>query len=469
MNLDGSDATLSPDESHLILSECDQFRSSCDAGTPLSITSLVNGTSEPVRGHLLRSLIRLDCDYRKGQGRSVAPADYATEFPDDRTLIESVFTEMESTVAADAKLVRMTHGYRLVEQIGAGVYGKVWRAEAPGGIQVAIKIVNWSSGDKLKEYELRALELMKRLKHPFLAQIHAYWLEANQLHIVMDLADETLADLLKQVRERGERGLPHDDLLKYFRECADALDYLHSEDVLHRDVKPENILLFNNHAKLGDFGLARLLEEDVRATTVGTPPFMAPEVWEGRMIFASDQYSLAATYVEMLQGAPLFSANSVLQLMRMHANEPPDLSGVPNSERGAVKKALSKRPEHRYPSCAAFVAALARQPSSFPWRMVAALFCCVFVVLLGGFAAWKMLGLGDAQPTLMAERKITVRAGDNSRLSIMLEQGGVLQREDLSIAWEPERSGDDWELTTSDGSVAIEFHPGLNAPPGRHA
>src|SRR5262245_12560605 len=167
-------------------------------------------------------------------------------------------------------------GYQLIESIGQGSYGQVWKAEAPGGVEVAVKVINWRVNRKMSQQELQAMELMKRLRHTFLLQIQAYWQLKEQLVIVTELADCSLYERLQQCQsidgheeesngngdESNKVGVPYTELVGYIGEAAEALDYLHTQSVLHRDVKPGNILLLRGHAKVADFGLARLLESN---------------------------------------------------------------------------------------------------------------------------------------------------------------------------------------------------------------
>jgi serine/threonine protein kinase len=260
-------------------------------------------------------------------------------------------------------------GYKLIQRIGAGTFGEVWRAEAPGGVEVAIKIIFRPISDQEVKRELAALDLLKRLRHPYLLQTQAYWLADERLHIAMELGDCSLRDRVREAQKTGEAGIPLDELLRYFHESAEALDFLHSERVLHRDVKPENILLMKRHAKVADFGLARLLQPDrasVSASGAGTPRYMAPEVWHNRVNPASDQYSLALTYLELRLGRHLKEGGNMMDWMFFHLQETPDLSAFGHDEREVLLRALSKEPTNRFPSCTAMAEELATAAKHSP-------------------------------------------------------------------------------------------------------
>jgi hypothetical protein len=254
-------------------------------------------------------------------------------------------------------------GYKLLERLNRGSFGDVWRAEALGGIEVAVKIIFGSVAENQAQRELNALESIKRFRHPFLLPIHAFWQMEDRLIIAMELADGSLRDLVGG-KTNAKGCLSADELLGYLREAAEALDYLHGQRVLHRDIKPENILVLQGHAKVADFDLARVVEQTrglISASDCGTPAYAAPEVfWRGKVGARSDQYSLAVTYAELRLGRPLFSSRSWYQLMNDHLRRAPDLAPLLEAEQRVLLRALAKEPEERYPTCREFIRNLER-------------------------------------------------------------------------------------------------------------
>jgi serine/threonine protein kinase len=267
-------------------------------------------------------------------------------------------------VPKHSRLLSIGGGYRLLNRVSGGAFGEVWRAEAPGGVEVAIKIITGSIDQKEAQRELQAVELIKRLRHPFLLSLHAFWQLEDQLVIAMELADRSLRDCLEEHRKEQRSGVPPEELLGYMREAADALDFLHARNVLHRDIKPENILLVGDHIKVADFGLARVVEQSRRliaASDCGTPAYTAPEVfWQGKVSATSDQYSLAAVYAELRLNRPLFLSRNLFQLMRDHLQRAPELLPLLEAEQRVLKQALAKDPSERFKTCREFVLALER-------------------------------------------------------------------------------------------------------------
>jgi serine/threonine protein kinase len=262
----------------------------------------------------------------------------------------------------DSGVLPVGGGYQLIKRIGTGGFGEVWRAEAPGGVEVAIKIIFRPLDHEDAQRELQSLEVIKRLRHPFLLQTQAYWALEDRLLIVMELADGSLRDRLKERRQAGAAGLPRAELLTCFGEAAEALDFLHSQKVLHRDIKPENLLLLQGHIKIADFGLARVQEATRRSITAsgcGTPAFMAPEVWRGKFNERSDLYSLAVTYAELRLDRRLFTGD-LMKVMIDQIETMPDLAPLPAAEQQVLHRALAKDPNQRYANGREFVRALER-------------------------------------------------------------------------------------------------------------
>jgi serine/threonine protein kinase len=254
-------------------------------------------------------------------------------------------------------------GYKMISPLGHGGFGGIWRAEGPGGVEVAIKISPHHAGT---QRELEALELVKRLRHPALIGIYSFWSSEDRLLVVMELADGNLRDRLQECVTAGMSGIPPGELLTYVRETAEVLDYMHSHGVLHRDVKPASILLLQGQVKLANVDLACVLGTSTGGTICGTPAYMAPEAWRGQSSPQSDQYSLACTYVELLVGHSLFPTRDLMPLMLAHQEQQPNLSELPEDERQVLVRALAKEPERRYPNCLAFVEDLRRAVLSEP-------------------------------------------------------------------------------------------------------
>jgi serine/threonine protein kinase len=263
-------------------------------------------------------------------------------------------------------------GYRLLEPLGAGGFGEVWKCEVPGGLHKAIKFVKGASTPDGQNnatrdsaaLEFQAIQRVKTVRHPFLLSIERVEILGGEMVLVMELADRSLAERFAECQAAGQPGIGRDELLAYMMEAAEVLDVMNIKHGLqHLDIKPANLFIVGNHLKVADFGLVNSLEE---LQTDGppnqldglTPLYVAPETLLGKTSRHSDQYSLAIVYQELLTGTFPFSGDRPRKLMMAHLMGEPDLSGLPEVDRPLVARALAKDPHRRFPSCLHFIQAL---------------------------------------------------------------------------------------------------------------
>jgi serine/threonine protein kinase len=257
-------------------------------------------------------------------------------------------------------------GYRLIEPLGSGGFGEVWKCEAPGGLLKAIKFVQGSlnalDANPPAEEELRAIQRVKAIRHPFILSMERVEVVDNELVIVLELADRNLADALRTEQQGGRVGIPRETLLAYLREAAEALDVMNAcHGLQHLDVKPQNLFLISNHVKVGDFGLVNNFacgRPHAPALGAITPLYASPEVFQGSVSPHSDQYSLAIVYQQLLTGTLPFKGKNGRQLLMQHVQGQPELQALPAGDREVVARALSKAPGERFASCSDFVQAL---------------------------------------------------------------------------------------------------------------
>jgi serine/threonine protein kinase/tetratricopeptide (TPR) repeat protein len=265
--------------------------------------------------------------------------------------------------------------YTLEHELGHGGMATVYlaqdvRHERP----VALKVLDSERSLLLGAERFdREIKVLARLRHPFVLPLHDSGDAAGALYFVMPYVDgESL-----RARFTRESTLPVNDVVAIARQIADALDYAHGEGVIHRDVKPENILLSRHgHAMLADFGIARgaLLASGAPATspgltldgtTIGTADYMSPEqaLGETDIDGRSDVYSLGCVVYEALAGRPPFTGPNAFSIIAQHITKvAPELSenlgGLSPSLIRAVARALEKKPDDRFATATAFVQAL---------------------------------------------------------------------------------------------------------------
>jgi serine/threonine protein kinase len=273
-------------------------------------------------------------------------------------------------------------GFSIQRLLGAGGMGEVYLAKHPRlPRQDALKIL---SMDATNDKEFRArfnreADLAATLWHPHIVGVHDRGEYDGRLWISMDYVEGT--DARHLLEQRYPKGMPYDDVVEIVTAVAEALDFAHERRLLHRDVKPANILVTTpsggarRRVLLTDFGIARETDDTSGLTeanmAIGTVTYAAPEQLTSRSIDGRvDQYALAATAYHLLTGTPLFSNSNRAIVVGNHLNTPPPKLSEhrPDLARldAVMAKALAKNPDDRYPCCLDFAHALAGQPAVQP-------------------------------------------------------------------------------------------------------
>lgn len=251
--------------------------------------------------------------------------------------------------------------YRVKSELGRGGMGAVYLAEQPGlGREVAIKELIQAADPVLLKRFLQEAQVMARTSHPNLVQVHDMELQGSTNYLVMEFVrGRSLRDWMNQDQ------IPPPQVFAVMHGVLQALDYAHRHSIVHRDMKPENVLLSDEgQVKVADFGIARLTDDSgvggtatKTGTTVGTPQYMSPEqVASSKVDGRSDLYSAGIVFYELVAGQPPFTATEAdgpFTLMAKHVQAPPKPPSVfrpglnPELEH-VILKALAKRPEDRY-------------------------------------------------------------------------------------------------------------------------
>ncbi len=259
--------------------------------------------------------------------------------------------------------------YKILGEIGRGGCGIVYRALDPSiGRMIAIKTIlaktETSAGRESRERFRREARSAGNLSHPNIVTVHDFSDTGDPMFIAMEFVEgRTLAEAM------SKGPLPLEFVLGVLRSAADALDYAHAHNIVHRDVKPANFLITTNgRLKITDFGIAKILDSNEGLTStgvvVGTAQYMSPEqISETQITGRSDQFSLAVIAYEMLAGVKPFQGNSWASVI--HAiimAEPPPITKyrdtLGDGVNAVLRKALSKDPQSRYATCTEFCTAL---------------------------------------------------------------------------------------------------------------
>jgi serine/threonine protein kinase len=281
--------------------------------------------------------------------------------------------------------------FRLERLLGRGGMGEAWKAfDQVANRQVVVKFVPKEVQNVKRAVEMvrASFQRIHSLQHQHICPVYSLSHDAEHgLFVVMKYVDGVTLDEYRRRRIEKYGGVPTNELLDILWTIAKTLDYAHAKRVIHRDIKPQNIMVSREDGiQIIDFGLA----EEIRASmvevsetvvmgVVGTRPYMAPEQWRGRFQDArTDQYAFAATAYEMLAGMPPFHSNDVAILREcVLRDRPKKISGIPDYMNDAILRGLAKKRSERFESCKDLVKAMTERPhqkkgsSTFPGVLAA--------------------------------------------------------------------------------------------------
>lgn len=259
---------------------------------------------------------------------------------------------------------RIIHGYKIISRLNEGGMGTVYLAEHELlHTKAVIKIMldKWQDNEQLKERFIREARILSQLNHPNVVRLINFDIHPELGYVIIMEYVEGIA-LSKLLQEQGRNGLNFDRVRMIFNGLLDAFDYAHSKGIVHRDIKPDNIMITSDNIPVVlDFGIAKIAESDLTniSQVLGTPSYMSPEQVTGAKTIdqRSDIYSLGIILYMMLQGnIPYEQCNSHFALMNAIVNEPIPLIKdkrpyLASNIDTILQKATEKKPENRYSSC----------------------------------------------------------------------------------------------------------------------
>ncbi|MDR0870192.1 MAG: serine/threonine protein kinase, partial [Planctomycetaceae bacterium] len=271
--------------------------------------------------------------------------------------------------------------YRLEKQIGRGGMGIVWKAyDEVADRHVVLKFIpkELLSVKEAVDSVKNSFKKVHALQHQHICPVYGLFNDAQYgLYLVMKYINGvTLSEYKNRMIEK-EGTMPFNDAVQIFWATAQGLDYAHEKKVIHRDIKPQNIMISEaDGVQIIDFGLAEeirtsmLRYSQVEMDTVGTRPYMSPEQWQGRyQDDKTDQYALAVTAYELFSGRfPFYSTDTaVLRECVLH-DEPDTIAEVPPYVNAVLRKALAKKREERFENCKQFIEAMTNRPADNRFR-----------------------------------------------------------------------------------------------------
>jgi len=386
--------------------------------------------------------------------------------------------------------------YEIIGSLGRGGFGSVYKARAPSGNIVAMKVLNPQVLDNqkvVKKFFHEAMILAK-LDHPNICQLIEFFPDSDNYAIVMEYVPGTE---LKELMKEQENGLlPFDHAFRIAKQSLDAFQYAHEAGILHRDIKPANIMIDQNgNCKIMDFGIAKMAGAATHDTAASmlSVHYTPPERFDpsGTVDSRSDVYALGLVFYELFAGRKPFEADETSQIMFWHLNEIPEspdeyVEGLPKEVSDAINIALEKDPDDRYQDFREFSDAMGQgdpdidytaqlttdseatmiggqtvitsaveskklkkprrgRKKGVPVPVVAGIAVAVIVLLAAGFFAYTKLvpreqpgvtALTEKKPLVVPEKPVEVTHPKDNSIMTLIPEGAFTMGSD---AWDAEK------------------------------
>ncbi|MGL4555216.1 MAG: serine/threonine-protein kinase, partial [Gemmataceae bacterium] len=385
----------------------------------------------------------------KEAGRPIDRADLLARRPEVAEALTRCLDALDFVqgVAGDGPAPGSAFGeFRLLGELGRGGMGVVYEAEQPAlGRRVALKVLPGAAAldGRHRQRFLNEARAAAGLHHPHIVPVHSVGEAGGTPFFAMQKIDgRPLAGKLAPV-----------EAARLIAQAADALAYAHAQGVIHRDVKPGNLLVEpSGHLWVVDFGLARVdgvAGLSATADVLGTPRYMSPEQAAGAPLdHRTDQFSLALTLYEALAGRPAYGGTTREAVLRQALTAEPPAPDVPRDLRTIVGKALARDPAGRYPGCREFAddlrrfvegrpivarpEGLGRRAGRWAWRRRAVLAAGLLALVAGLGVAVGVLLVKNAEVSA-AERQARQGKADAEEALALKEE--ALYRLNVSLAW----------------------------------